>query len=378
VIYLDSHATTPLDASVAEVLSQWQRAGTVANPGSPSDAGRSAANAVQSARAAVAALVAGSPSRTLFTSGATESNNLCLAVAWATDLSHVISSPIEHPSVLQPLLAARDAGKVNLDLAEVGADGGIDPAQVAALVRPSTALISIQAANNETGILNPIDEIGEVARVNGILFHCDGAQAIGKVPIDVTRQGIDFLTLSGHKIYGPMGVGAIVASPKGISALTPIAHGGGQERGLRSGTVNVPGVVGLGVAAEIAASRLDKDATHLSRLRDRLQRRLAAIPGATFNGSGERLPGSINIRFDDVPADALIASCPQLAFSSGSACSTGSPAPSHVLLAMGLSDAEADEAVRFGLPRDLTENEIDSASEVLSNAIDRIRGLVHA
>jgi len=378
VIYLDCHATTPLDAGVAEELAHWQRAGVTANPGSPSQAGRQAADALQIARIAVAGLVGGSSARTLFTSGATESNNLCLAAAWSGGHAHVISSPIEHPSVLGPLAAARDAGLIDLELSSVGAEGHVDPAEIEAMVRPETSLISIQAANNETGILNPIVDIGEIARANGVLFHCDAAQAAGKVPLAADVDGIDLLTISGHKIYGPLGIGAIVASPKGISSLGPIVRGGGQELGLRSGTVNVPGAVGLGKAAEIASNRLGPDASHLARLRDELELALTEIPGTTVNGAGPRLPGSTSVRFAGVDADALIASCSELAFSSGSACSTGSPAPSHVLTAMGLTEGEADEVVRFGVSRDLSSEDIDTASDILSSAVNRIRSLVHA
>jgi cysteine desulfurase len=378
VIYLDSHATTPLDPEVADGLRSWFEPGTIANTGSPNAAGEEAAEAVQRARADLAALVNGTPSRLIFTSGATESNNLCLAVAGRHRHPHVITSPMEHPSVLEPLRAAQDSGEIDVDLVDINSDGAVTADSIERLIRPTTALLSFQAANNETGILNPVAEIGRVAADHGLLFHCDGAQAVGKVPIDSVAGNIDFLTISGHKFYGPLGAGAVVASQRGLAALTPQLLGGGQESGFRSGTVNVPAAVGLGLAARIASRRMSEDGVRLARLRDDLQQSLSKIPGSQVNGSGQRLPGSMSIRFSDVPAEALVASCPEIAMSSGSACSTGSPAPSPVLLAMGLTAEEADETIRLGLHRDVTESDVQAAGDILTKAIDRVRSLVHA
>lgn len=378
-IYLDAFATTPLDPRVGHELRPWIEGRMSGNAGSPHQVGELAAEALAEARRQIAGLVNAAPSSVLITSGATESNNLALRAADQEGRRHVVACATEHPSVREPLRAlAADRG-VEVTWLRVDRLGNIDLDELQRGIRRETSLVSVMAANNETGTLHPVADVGAMAATAGVLFHCDAAQAAGKVPVDVARDAVDLLSISAHKMYGPMGVGALVVSERAKGLLSPLLRGGGQEQGLRSGTVNVMGAVGLGAACELAAKEMLDEAAHLARLRDRLEEALLSVGGVSVNGDCDRrLPGSLSVTVEDVPADALLSGCPGLAFSRGSACTSGSPAPSHVLTAMGLTSEEADSTVRFGLTRFTTEAEVDAAIAQFELAVDRIRALVHA
>jgi cysteine desulfurase len=378
-IYLDAFASTPLDPRVAERLRPWFEGRQFGNAGSPHEVGQAAADQVAQAREQVAALVGADPRAVVITAGPTESNNLALITGCRADRRHVVSCVTEHPSVLEPLRALEADEGIEISWVGVDRGGNVAVDELREAMRADTSVVSLMAANNEIGTVHSIRKIGATAAEFGALFHCDAAQAAGKVPIDVNRDGIDLLSLSAHKMYGPMGVGALVASERARPFLRPVVRGGGQENGLRSGTVNVPGAVGLGAACEFAAADLFDDAVRLSRLRDRLEEGLLTMGGISVNGNrAQRLPGSLSVTIAGVPADALLAGCPELAFSRGSACSTGSPAPSHVLSAIGLTPDEADSTVRFGLTRFTTSKEVEAALTSLGACIERVRALVHA
>ncbi len=377
-IYLDHHATTPCDERVAEAMWPYFTA-HFGNAGSRSHAwGLRARQAVEHARSQVAAWLSVSPKEVVFTSGATESDNLAiLGVARAADgPRHVVTVATEHHAVLDPVEELAKAG-VEVTVLPVGPDGRIDPDDVRNALKPHTVLVSVMRVNNETGVMQPLGEIGAVCRERGVWLHTDAAQA-AFVPVDVPGLQVDLVSVSAHKIFGPKGIGAlIVRRTRPRIEVAPLQFGGGQERGLRSGTLPVPLIVGLGKAAELVAQDLAAGApARLAALRDRLRSGLEREVGdVTVNGSMEhRAPNNLHVSFDGVEAAPLMAALSdRVALSSGSACSSASLEPSHVLDAMGVAPERAQRSVRFGLGRPTTEADIDATIGLVADAVRRVR-----
>lgn len=375
-VYLDNHATTPVDPRVFEAMRPFftEVFGNAAS--AQHSYGAAAHAAVEKAREELAALIGSRPKEIIFTSGATESDNLAIKGAAAATPSrrHIVSSPIEHHAVLDCLEHLGRTG-YTVDLVPVDEAGVIDLDALGRLVRPDTLLVSIMAANNEIGTVAPLREIAQIAHGVGALVHSDAAQFVGKVPLRVDEVAVDLVSISGHKMYGPKGIGALYV--RRGARIAAIMDGGGHEFGLRSGTLNVPGCVGLGVAASIAALDMTQEGVRIVRLRELLLERLSAlIPDIEVNGHlGMRLPGNLNIRIPGVDADSLMLACPEVALSSGSACTSASPEPSHVLRAIGLSYEHASQCVRFGIGRFTTEAELEFASEVIASAATRLRDI---
>lgn len=377
-LYLDYHATTPVDPRVlAEMLPYFtERFG---NPHSKQHAwGWEARDAAEKARAQVAALINASAGEVTFTSGATESNNLAIRGAMAARRDrgrHVITVATEHKSVLDVCAALGREG-CDVTVLAVGATGLIDLDALRAALRPDTVLVSVMAANNEIGTLQPLAEIGALVHTHGALLHTDAAQAAGKIPIDVQAMRIDLLSLTGHKFYGPKGCGALfVRRMKPRLTLPPQLVGGGQENGLRSGTLNVPGIVGLGHAAELCRLEMSGEAARLGALRDRLLDGLRArVFDVRVNGTLERrLPHNLHVSFPGVEGEKLLMALGDLAVSTGSACSSGSQAPSHVLQAIGAAAEDAGASIRFGLGRSTTGADIDFAIDRVATVIAALR-----
>jgi cysteine desulfurase len=376
VIYLDHQATTPCDPAVVEAMAPWWSE-QFANPASRSHRpGLLAAAAVEQARSQIAAGLGVQAEAVLFTSGATEANNLALKGLAEAELEaggqrrHLISVVSEHRAVLDPLRYLSRHG-FELTLLPVNRNGLVDLDQLEASLRPDTLLVSVMAANNEIGVLQPIEAIAQLCNQRGIRFHCDAAQAIGHLPLQPADLGIDLLSFSGHKLYGPKGIGALVVAP-GVR-LAPLLHGGGQEQGLRPGTLPVPLIVGLATALTLALHDREERATRLGGLRDELWQRLEQIGGVQRNGvATPRLAHNLNVWIDGVDGSALQRQLRQtLAVSSGSACSSGEP--SHVLLALGLNRQQAAAALRFGLGRCTSAATIETAAEVVAQAIQALR-----
>jgi cysteine desulfurase len=380
-IYLDNHATTEVDPAVLEAMLPYfgQKYG---NASSRIHAfGQEAHAAVERARGQVAHLIGAEPEEIVFTSGATESNNLAVrggARSLGARGRHIVATAIEHASVLEPALHLQHEG-IELTQVPVGADGVVDVASIEAALRHDTVLVSVMAANNEIGTLQPIEIIGALCRQRGIVFHTDAVQALGRVPVDVRASAVDAMSLSAHKMYGPKGVGALFLSRARRPRLKPQpqAEGGGQEKGLRSGTLNVPAIVGFGMAAELAAKALATgEPARIAALRDRLLAGLAAkIEGVQVNGSLERrLPGNLNVSIERAEAETLILSLGgDVAISSGAACAEAGGKGSHVLRALGLPDARVYTALRFGLGRYNDESEIDDVVDRLVAAAQAAR-----
>lgn len=375
-IYLDHHATTPVDpAVVAEMLPFFSE--RFGNPSSRMHGfGQEAHAAVESARAEVAALVSASPEEIVFTSGATESDNLAVrgvAGAIGERGRHVVTTEIEHPAVLEPCRSLERRG-FEVTRAGVGPDGLVVAADVLAALRPDTVFVSLMAANNEVGTLQPVAEVGAVCRERGILFHSDAVQAVGRVPVDVAKWNVDLLSLSAHKMYGPKGVGALyVRRARPRLRLEPQAEGGGQEKGLRSGTLNVPGIVGFGAAARLAREAIASgEPERIRALRDRLLAGLRGrIEGVLLTGAAEpRLPGNLHVSIARAEAETLIVSLGgRIAISSGAACAEAGGKGSHVLRAMGIADERVYTSLRFGLGRYNTAAEVDAVVEALAEAV---------
>ena len=362
IVYLDHNATTPVAPEVLEAMLPWLREG-FGNPASDHPLGRTARAALEQARA----LIGAAPEEMFFTASATEANNLALlgaARALAERGRHLIASAVEHPSVAAPLAHLAASGWT-LTILPVDGAGRVDPADLAAALRADTVLVSVIHANNEVGTLQPIAELAALARAGGALFHCDAAQSVGKIPVDVNALGVDLLTLAGHKFHAPKGIGALYR--RAGTPLAPILFGAGQEGGLRPGTENVPYAVGLGAAAMLAAGRLPTLTERLTRQRDRLHAELAAaIPGLTLNGHPEaRLPNTLSLAFPGVTGRALLARAPTVAASLGSACHAGATAISGVLGAMGVEPARALGTVRLSLGAETTDAELDAAAAAL-------------
>ena len=374
LIYLDYQATTPVDPRVLEAMLPYfgERFGNAASV--QHAVGRAAAAAVESAREQAAAAIGADRREIVFCSGATEANSLALkGLTKGSERDRLVVLATEHPAVLGPARSLRRSG---YEVVELGVDASGHPslADLREAVDERTLLVSVAAANNEIGTLPPLAEIARIAREKGAYFHTDAAQAVGKIDIDVGRDAIDLLSLSGHKLYGPKGVGALYVRRELQPLMASQIEGGGHERGLRSGTLNVPGIVGLGAAAELATAGREEEAERLRALADRFLKRLREeVDGVGLNGPTERLPGNLNLRFPGVDAEALIANCPDLAISAGSACSAATPTPSHVLTAIGLDGEAAEQSVRIGVGRPTAGPEVDRAANLLAAAVDRIR-----
>ena len=377
-IYLDAHATTPVDPRVVEAMLPYfsEKFG---NAASRTHAyGWSADAAVELAREVVAAAIgAWSPKEIVFTAGATESNNLALrgVMEAAAPGSHVVTTAIEHHAVLDPLRHLERLG-YEVTVVTVESNGIVDPARVAAALKANTVLVSVMTANNEVGTIQPISEIGRLTRERGIYLHTDAAQAVGRVPLDVERMGVDLLSMSAHKIYGPKGTGALYVRSRGPRVrLVAQMDGGGHERGMRSGTLNVPGIVGLSKACELLAQESRAENERARTLRDRLHAALVrSIDGLELNGDAERrLPGNLNVSIAGIPSDTLIGALPEIAISSGSACTSASLEPSYVLRAMGASDERARSSLRFGIGRFTTEAQVDRAAELVAAKVRELR-----
>jgi cysteine desulfurase len=383
-LYLDYHATTPVDPRVLETMLPYFSE-TFGNAASRQHAwGWEAKDAVDLARAQVAALINASASEITFTSGASESNNLALKGVVASQGSHarhVVTSAVEHKSVLD---VCRSFAADGFEVTVVGVtpDGLLDLDALARAVRPGTALVSVMAANNEIGTIQPLAEIAAIAHAQGALFHTDAAQAAGKIPIDAIAADVDLLSLTAHKFYGPKGSGALfVRRRKPKIVLPPQIAGGGQEGGLRSGTLNVPGIVGLGRAAEICRLEMAGEASRLGALRDRLLDGLRARlgDGVQVNGTlAPRLPHNLHVSFTGVEGEALMMALSDLAVSTGSACASGSQAVSHVMEAIGATGERGRASIRFGLGRGTSPEDIDFAIERVVAAVDALRAKTSA
>jgi cysteine desulfurase len=343
--------------------------------------GWEADEAVEQARTGIAACLNAKPKEIAFTSGATESNNLAikgvLGLAGGAP-GHIITAATEHKAVLDSCKALERAGRATVTCLRVDGHGRVDPDDVARAIRADTALISIMFANNEIGTLAPMAEIGRIAKERGILFHTDAAQAVGKVPIDVQALGIDLLSLTAHKMYGPKGIGALYVRASGPRVrLTPLLDGGGHERGLRSGTLNVPGIVGLAKACAVAVADMESEQARLHVLRERLRVGLfAELEGLRVNGHpSERLAGNLNVSFAYVDGESLLMALKDVALSSGSACTSATLEASHVLKAIGVDDEAAHNSLRFGLGRFSTEAEVDTVIARVSQEVRRLRAL---
>ena len=378
-MYLDYHATTPVDRRVVEAMLPYFTE-CFGNPASSMHQwGWKAQEAVEQARREVAALIGATPREIVFTSGATESNNLAIqgvASETPSDKRHVIVSAIEHKSVLEAAHRLEHHGWRVTEL-PVTRDGLVDLGALDRALAPGGALVSVMAANNEIGVIQPLAAIGAAAHARGALFHVDAAQGAGKIPIDVNEMQIDLLSLTGHKMYGPKGCGALFVRKR--TGLAPLIIGGGQERGLRSGTLNVPGIVGLGAACAICQREWREESSKLALLRDRLLNGLTAqLEGVVVNGSLERrLPNNLHVSFSGVDGESLLIGIGDIAVSSGSACSSASATPSHVLRAI-LGDDVPAAAIRFGLGRFTTEDEIDYAIEKFTTVVRHLRGVTPA
>lgn len=379
-VYLDYNATTPCDPRVVEAMIPFFTTHFGNAASRQHSFGWQAEEAVDRARNQVAKLISAEPNEIVFTSGATEATNLALKgvfETYAVKGNHIITCTIEHKAVLD---SCKRLEKLGADITYLGVnkEGLIDLAELESAIKPTTILISIMYANNEIGVIQPAKEISAIARKHNVLFFTDATQAVGKIPVDVNGDGIDLLALSAHKLYGPKGVGALYVRRKAPRVkLTAQLDGGGHEKGLRSGTLNVPGIVGLGKACELASLEMEKDALHTSRLRDKLEAALLQIEETGVNGSREhRLPHTTNLSFHYVESEGLLMAVNKtLALSSGSACTSGSLEPSYVLKALGLSDELAHSSLRFGLGRFTTEEEIDFAIEKVTGAVRNLRDL---
>jgi cysteine desulfurase len=375
-IYLDSHATTPVDPRVLEAMLPYFTV-VFGNPASSSHAwGWKAQEAVEAARRDVGALIGASAREIVFTGGATESNNFAIhgiAAGTPENRRHIVVSAVEHKSVLEPAKHLEQEGW-RVTILPITREGGVRLDAVDAAVTTETAMVSVMGANNEIGAIQPLAEIGAITRARGAVFHVDAAQAAGKVPIDVEKMQIDLLSLTGHKIYGPKGCGALYIRKR--TEIAPLLVGGGQERGLRSGTLNVPGIVGLARACAICRAEMSEESARLGRLRDRLLAGLTAhLDNVVVNGSLDprhRLSHNLHVSFLGVDGESLLVGVGDIAVSSGSACASASGTPSHVLQAL-LGDHVPSASIRFGLSRFTTEAEIDYAVEKFAAMVRHLR-----
>ena len=384
-IYLDYNATTPIDPAVLGAMMPYL-AENFANASSIHSPGQRARAAVDEARESVARLIGAKASEIVFTSGGTEADNLGIFGAVAASQKarkHVITTSIEHHAVLHACQALEKQGGEVTYVAANGplGEGVVNAEAIRRAIRPETALISVMHANNELGTIQPVEEIGAMAREAGVLFHCDAVQSAGKLPLDVKRIGADLLSLSAHKIYGPKGVGVLYV--RSGSRIEPMLRGGQHERGLRPGTENVAGIVGMGKAADLARTHLAEDSARMAELRGHLEAALVRqIPGIRVNGSisgagSHRVANTTNITFPGASGESLVIALDLqgIACSTGAACSSGAIEPSHVLLAIGLGEDEARSSVRFSLGRQTTAEEIDRTIDIVSGVVERLRAL---
>jgi cysteine desulfurase len=388
-VYMDYHATTPMDPRVLEAMLPCF-ADRFGNAASRNHAfGWEAEQAVDEAREQIAELIGGKAKEILWLSGATESDNLAIkgiAEFYKDKGNHIITATTEHKAVLDTCKALERKGRARVTYLPVDCHGRIDPEQVREAICDETVLISIMLANNEIGTIQPLAEIGRVAKERGVLFHTDATQGFGKLPIDVNEMGIDLLSATGHKICGPKGCGLLWVRSKGPRVrLTAQMDGGGHERGMRSGTLNVPGIVGLGKAAEICKTEMAEEAKRVGALRDRLHRLIGDVLDEVYlNGHpSERLPGNLNLSFAYIEGESMLmglngsahADLPPIAVSSGSACTSATLEPSYVLKALGVGDELAHTSIRFGLGRFTTEQEVDYVAERVIAEVKRLRDL---
>src|SRR6266851_2839599 len=378
-IYMDNHATTPLDKRVLEAMLPYftDKFGNAASRNH--SFGWEAEEGVDRARNQIAALIGAQSKEIIFTSGATESDNLAIkgVVEFYKDKgNHIISCVTEHKAVLDSCRALERAGKATVTYLPVDQYGMVDPDMLRKAITDKTVLITIMYANNEIGTIHPIRAIGKIAKEQGILFHCDAVQAAGKIPVNMDRDGIDLASLSGHKIYGPKGIGALYVRSKGPRVrITGQMDGGGHERGMRSGTLNVTGIVGLGKACELAQTEMTEEARRLNDLRSKLQAGIfERMEDVSLNGHPtERLPGNLNVSFAYVEGESLLMGISDVAVSSGSACTSATLEPSYVIRALGVSEELAHSSIRFGLGRFNTEEEIDYVTDRVAREVNRLR-----
>ena len=379
-VYLDNNATTPCDPRVVEAMIPYftENFGNAASRNHPF--GWAAEEAVDYAREQVAKLVGADPKEIIFTSGATEADNLAIKGVfemYSSKGNHIITATTEHKAVLDTCKHIEKLGG-EVTYLQVKRDGLIDLSELEAAIKPATILISIMYGNNEIGVIQPIREISAIAKKHGVLFFTDAVQTVGKIPVNVQKDGIDLMAFTAHKMYGPKGIGALYVRRKNPRVkVTAQVDGGGHERGMRSGTLNVPGIVGFGKAAELARLEMDHDAKRLSRLRDKLEGELLKIEETYVNGNREhRLPHVTNISFKHVEGEGLLMGFNKnIALSSGSACTSASLEPSYVLKALGLGDDLAHSSLRFGLGRFTTEDQIDYTIEQVRNTVLKLRDM---
>lgn len=377
-LYFDHAATTPVDARVAAAMAEClTQEGTFGNPASPHLYGRRARERSERARSQVARLIGAAATNVLFTSGATESNNLAIlgSVRGRGRRAHVVTASTEHRSVLDACRQLEREGH-SVSYLEPDAHGLIEPSHLQAALRAETVLVSIMHANNETGVLQDIAALAAVCRGHGAALHVDAAQSAGKLPIDVGSLGVDLLSFTAHKLYGPKGIGALYAAPSQRASLQPLLFGGGQERGIRSGTLAVHQIVGFGVACEIAARELPGQAERLTRLTQALWQGLSDLPGVLRNGHATRCaPGLLNVSFEGIEGESLMAGLTELAVSSGSACDSDSDEPSHVLRSLGRSRELAQSSLRFSLGRSSGEEQVQRAVAAVRREVLRLRAV---
>ncbi|MHA7879068.1 MAG: IscS subfamily cysteine desulfurase [Saccharospirillum sp.] len=377
-IYFDYAATTPVDERVAEVMVRYLTCeGDYGNPASRSHMlGWLAEEAVENARNELADLIGADSREIVWTSGATESDNLALkgvAESFAPADCHLVVAATEHKAVLDPALHLQQQG-YGLTIVQPNAEGEITAEAVAEALQPNTRLVSIMAVNNETGVMNPVEAIGALCAERGIWFHTDAAQAVGKIPVDVARWQCTLLSISAHKFYGPKGMGALYVKRRSNLKLQAQMHGGGHERGMRSGTLATHQIVGMGEAARIASQELTEEAARIKTLRDALWTGIEGLGDLRINGGGaERVPGLLNIAFGGIDGEALMMALRNLAVSTGSACTSATVEPSFVLKAMGLSDQAAHGSLRFSLGRYTTQHEVDQAITSIRDAVGALR-----
>jgi cysteine desulfurase len=376
-IYMDYHATTPVDPRVLEAMLPYFR-GEFGNAASKSHPfGWRAEEAVEAARAEVGRLVGASAKEIVWTSGATESDNLAIKGAahfYQSKGKHLVTVRTEHKAVLDSMHALERQG-FEVTFLDVEKDGRLDPARLKAALRPDTILVSVMHANNETGVVHPIAELGAITRAAGVVFHCDAVQSAGKIPFDVEAMNVDLASLSAHKMYGPKGVGALYVRRKPRVRLVAEMDGGGHERGFRSGTLNVPSIVGFGKACELARVEREAEAARVLSLREKLRKGLEKeLDLVTLNGSLEhRVPGNLNVSFAYVEGEALMMAVKDVAVSSGSACTSASLEPSYVLRAMGVTEDLAHSSIRFGLGRFTTEEEVEYVVRLFADKVKKLR-----
>jgi cysteine desulfurase len=378
-IYMDYHATTPVDERVLDAMLPYFRE-NFGNAASRSHAfGWSAEEAVEKGREEVAKLIGAVGKEIVWTSGATESDNLAIkgvAEFYKDRGSHIITAVTEHKAVLDTCKRLEKQGYVVTYL-PVDSDGRVNPQAVANAFTDKTILVSIMLANNEIGTVNPVDEIGALVKARGAFFHIDAVQGVGKIPFDVNRSHADLVSLSAHKMYGPKGIGALYVRRKPRVRITPIIDGGGHERGMRSGTLNVPGIVGFAKAAELCRLEMADESSRVLALRERLRKGIESrVPNTVVNGSLEhRLPGNLNISFAFVEGEAMMMALKDVAVSSGSACTSASLEPSYVLRALGVAEEMAHTSIRFGLGRFTTEAEVDYVIDLVADKVKKLRDM---